>query len=258
MEPSNTAVSSPKPSPTEGVGDSIGTGGASHPALLEFFNVSRVYKSGDETLYALREVNVRIEAGQFVAIVGASGSGKSTMMNILGALDRPSSGEYRLEGTPVQTLSDARLSQLRNKKIGFVFQSFNLLPRYTAVQNVEVPLAYANVPTRERHERAVEALTRVGLKDRLSHRPTQLSGGQQQRVAIARAIVTRPVLLLADEPTGALDTDTTHQILDLLHELHDQGMTLVLVTHEAEVAAHAQRVITMRDGRVQSDRFKHA
>lgn len=223
--------------------------------LLELRSVSKIYQSGDERLYALKEVSVSVEEGQFLAIVGASGSGKSTMMNILGALDRPSTGEYLLDGVSVQSLSDAKLSALRNQKIGFVFQSFNLLPRYTAVQNVEVPLTYAGVGAGERRARAIEALKRVGLGERLSHRPSQLSGGQQQRVAIARALVTRPKLLLADEPTGALDTDTTQQIMGLLHELHEQGMTLALVTHEQDVAANASRIITMRDGRIIEDRL---
>lgn len=223
--------------------------------LLELRSVSKIYQSGDERLFALKEVSMSVEEGQFLAIVGASGSGKSTMMNILGALDRPSTGEYLLDGVSVQSLNDAKLSTLRNQKIGFVFQSFNLLPRYTAVQNIEVPLTYAGIGASERRSRAIEALKRVGLGERLSHRPSQLSGGQQQRVAIARALVTRPKLLLADEPTGALDTETTHQIMGLLHELHDQGMTLALVTHEADVAANASRIITMRDGRIIEDRL---
>lgn len=223
--------------------------------LIELRTVSKIYQSGEEKLFALKEVTLTIEHGQFVAIIGASGSGKSTMMNIIGALDRPTSGEYLLDGVEVQTLGDKKLSQLRNQKIGFVFQSFNLLPRYSAVQNVEVPMTYAGVSSGERRTRAVEALKRVGLGERLWHKPSQLSGGQQQRVAIARALVTRPVLLLADEPTGALDTDTTHQILGLLHELHDQGMSIVLVTHEPDVAANASRVITMRDGRILEDRM---
>ncbi len=223
-------------------------------SLVELKHISKIYQSGDEKLFALNDLNLTIEEGEFVAIMGTSGSGKSTLMNIMGALDRATSGEYLLQGVPVQSMGDGRLSQLRNQKIGFVFQSFNLLPRYTAVQNVEVPLIYARVPVAKRRQMAIEALNRVGLGARLTHRPTQLSGGQQQRVAIARALVTRPVILLADEPTGALDSDTTHQILDLLHELHGQGMTLILVTHEPEVAAHAERVIVVRDGRVLEDR----
>lgn len=223
--------------------------------LLELNHVSKIYQSGDEKLFALKDVSLTIERGQFVAIIGASGSGKSTMMNILGALDRPSEGDYLLDNISVQSLGDKKLSELRNQKIGFVFQSFNLLPRYTAVQNVEVPMTYAGVSASERKTRAIEALKRVGLGERLDHRPSQLSGGQQQRVAIARALVTRPVMLLADEPTGALDTETTRQILGLLHELHDQGMTLILVTHEQEVADNAGRIITMRDGQVLEDRL---
>lgn len=222
--------------------------------LLELKNITKIYQSGEEELYALDDVTLNVEEGGYVAIMGASGSGKSTLMNILGALDRPTRGEYLLQGTAVQSLNDRKLSQLRNQKVGFVFQSFNLLPRYSAVQNVEVPLIYAGIPTRKRRKMAIEALEQVGLAGRLKHRPTELSGGQQQRVAIARAIVTQPVLLLADEPTGALDSDTTRQILELLHVLHGRGMTIVLVTHEAEVAARALRTVLFRDGRIIDDR----
>jgi putative ABC transport system ATP-binding protein len=228
-------------------------GSASRVPLVELKDITRVFDSGGQPLFALRGVSLRIDEGEFVAIMGTSGSGKSTLMNILGALDRPSSGEYRLDGEAVATLNDTALSGLRNRKIGFVFQSFNLLPRLTAVENVELPLTYARVAGRERRERALEALAQVGLADRVHHRPTQLSGGQQQRVAMARALVTRPRLLLADEPTGALDSETTAQILALLQDLHRRGLTLVVVTHESEVARTAHRVVVVRDGRVVAD-----
>jgi putative ABC transport system ATP-binding protein len=206
-------------------------------------HLTRIYKAGEQELRALDDLSVSVEEGEFTAIMGASGSGKSTLMNVLGALDRPDQGEYWLDGEQVSTLSDARLSALRNRKIGFVFQSFHLLPRLDAVENVEVPLTYARVAPRERRARAIAALEGVGLGERLHHRPAQLSGGQQQRVAIARALVTRPKLLLADEPTGALDTETTRQILALLDDLHARGLTILLVTHEPDVAARARRVI---------------
>ncbi|MEZ4237155.1 MAG: ABC transporter ATP-binding protein [Myxococcota bacterium] len=221
--------------------------------LIDADHLVKIYRSGDEELHALDDVSLTILPGEYVAIMGASGSGKSTLMNILGALDRPSGGEYRLDGQPVSKMADKALSHLRNQKIGFVFQSFNLLPRLNAVENVEVPLVYAGVRPSDRRERAIAALKRVGLGDRLTHRPTQLSGGQQQRVAIARALVTEPRLLLADEPTGALDTDTTEQILTMLHELHQQGLTILVVTHENEVAARAQRVVWLRDGKIVAD-----
>lgn len=185
--------------------------------------------------------------------MGQSGSGKSTLMNIVGTLDKPSSGSYKLDGVPVERLDEVELARLRNQKIGFVFQSFNLLPRHNALANVEVPLVYARIPKSERHKRAAESLQSVGLGDRLDHHPNQLSGGQQQRVAIARAMVTKPVLLLADEPTGALDTEMTDQIMKLFCELHAGGMTVVLVTHEPMVAAYAERIVRFRDGRIISD-----
>ena len=221
--------------------------------LISAEHVSKIYTSGDQPLYALNDLSLGVAEGEFTAIMGASGSGKSTLMNILGGLDRPSQGEYWLDGELVSAMSDKRLSGLRNRKIGFVFQSFNLLPRLDAVENVEVPLIYGRVPTKDRRARAIEALGQVGLSERLHHRPTQLSGGQQQRVAIARALVTRPRLLLADEPTGALDSDTTRQILELLDALHASGLTILLVTHEADVAARAHRVVWVRDGRIVAD-----
>jgi putative ABC transport system ATP-binding protein len=211
------------------------------------------YLAGDIEVQALRGVSLVVQPGEMVAIMGASGSGKSTLMNILGTLDRPSEGSYVLDGVPVEDLDQVSQARLRNQKIGFVFQSFNLLPRHSALANVEVPLIYARLRPGERRRRAARALERVGLADRLDHHPNQLSGGQQQRVAIARAIVTEPVLLLADEPTGALDSEITAQIMELFCDLHAAGMTVVIVTHEPQVAAYAQRLIRFRDGRIISD-----
>ncbi len=224
------------------------------PALvIAAAHLRKTYRSGDQDLHALDDLSLEVAEGEYAAIMGASGSGKSTLMNILGALDRPTSGEYLLDGEPVATMNDRELSSLRNRKIGFVFQSFNLLPRLDAAENVEVPLVYARVPPKERRARARRALERVGLGERMHHRPTELSGGQQQRVAIARALVTEPRLLLADEPTGALDSDTTQQILALLDELHAQGNTILVVTHEDEVAARARRIVWVRDGKIVGD-----
>ncbi|MSP61588.1 MAG: ABC transporter ATP-binding protein [Myxococcales bacterium] len=219
--------------------------------LLE--EVTKVYAMGDVEVRALRGVSLTIETGDFVAVMGASGSGKSTLMNLLGCLDRPTSGHLLLDGRDVSKLGRDAQAQVRNRTLGFVFQSFNLLARTSAVENVELPLLYAGVPTRERHWRAVEALERVGLGSRLDHHPSQLSGGQQQRVAIARALVSRPRLILADEPTGNLDSRTSIEVMALFQELGRAGMTIVLVTHESEIAAYASRVLVMRDGRVQSD-----
>ena len=224
------------------------------PALvIAATHLRKTYRSGDQDLHALDDLSLEVREGEYAAIMGASGSGKSTLMNILGALDRPTSGEYLLDGEPVAEMSDQQLSSLRNRKIGFVFQSFNLLPRLDAVENVEVPLVYARVSPKERRARAERALQRVGLGERMHHRPTELSGGQQQRVAIARALVTEPRLLLADEPTGALDSDTTQQILTLLDDLHAQGNTILVVTHEDEVAARSRRIVWVRDGKVVAD-----
>ena len=215
--------------------------------------LTKTFPSGDSEVRALRGVDLAVDPGQLVAITGASGSGKSTALNILGTLDRPTSGRYFLDGDAVEQLEDDELARIRNAKLGFVFQSFNLLPHDCALDNVELPLSYAGVPRRQRRQRALEALDQVGLRDRTGHRPNQLSGGQQQRVAIARAIVNRPRLLLADEPTGALDSVTTTQILELFGELHAGGMTVVVVTHDPRVAKFADRVIEFSDGEVLSD-----
>jgi len=235
------------------VAEGVSNAGSAAPPVVELLGVSRVYVTGDTKLRALDDVTFRVQPGEYVAIMGTSGSGKSTMMNLVGLLDRPTTGTVSLDGQSVSGLSDRALSKMRNQKLGFVFQSFHLLPRLTALENVEVPMTYAGVPARERRVRALEALGNVGLKDRVHHNPTQLSGGQQQRVAIARALVNRPRLLLADEPTGALDTETTGQILDMLDTLHREGLTITLVTHEPEVALRAKRVVSMRDGRIVKD-----
>jgi putative ABC transport system ATP-binding protein len=223
------------------------------PALIRTQNLSRRYRTGGDTIHALRGVSLEVRRGDYAAIMGPSGSGKSTLMNLIGCLDSPDEGSYWLNDQLVSNMGDARLAEARNREIGFVFQSFALLPRATALQNVELPLVYAKVPRQERHRRAAEALASVGLADRMRHRPGELSGGQRQRVAIARAVVTRPSLLLADEPTGNLDTATGSEILALFDELHAAGNTIVLVTHEPEVAARAKRIIQMRDGRIVAD-----
>jgi len=222
--------------------------------LIELQDVWKIYTLGDVEVHALHGVSVSISAGEFVAIIGASGSGKSTFMNIVGCLDRPTRGTYRLAGHDVSALSADARAGIRNRQIGFVFQSFNLIPRTSALENVELPLFYAEVAQAEQRARAREALAAVGLSGREGHLPNQLSGGQQQRVAIARALVNRPSVLLADEPTGNLDTHTSLEILGMIRGLHNErGLTVVLVTHEADVAAHAHRVITFRDGSIVSD-----
>jgi putative ABC transport system ATP-binding protein len=228
------------------------TSPARRPAIaLE--RIRKTYGEGETAVHAVAHVDLTVQVGEYLAIMGASGSGKSTLMNIVGCLDGPSAGRYLLDGVDVRRLDDAQLSTVRNRKIGFIFQSFNLIPRTTALSNVELPLVYAGVDRRQRRKRAIEALERVGLGNRHHHLPSELSGGQQQRVAVARAIVTDPVLLLADEPTGALDSQSTEDVLNLFDVLSAAGRTIMVITHEAEVGARAQRVVRMRDGRIISD-----
>ncbi len=219
---------------------------------------TREYDMGSELVRALRGVSVQIQKNEYVAVMGPSGSGKSTLMNLIGCLDTPTSGEYWLNGQKVSDLADDELARIRNKEIGFVFQTFNLLPRADALHNVELPLIYAGMSARSRRDRAAHALQRVGLGDRMDHRPNELSGGQRQRVAIARALVNEPSILLADEPTGNLDSTTGLEIMALFRELHDSGQTVVMVTHEQDIAAHAARVITLRDGVVATDQARAA
>jgi len=221
--------------------------------VIQVRQLIREYDMGGELIHALRGVSLEIRRNEYVAIMGPSGSGKSTLMNVLGCLDTPTSGEYWLNGQEVSRMPDDALARVRNREIGFVFQTFNLLPRSTALQNVELPLVYAGVPSRERRQRAVEALTRVGLGERMAHRPNELSGGQRQRVAIARGLVNRPSILLADEPTGNLDSTTSDEIMKVFGDLQRQGQTIILVTHEPSIAAFAHRTVVLRDGRIDSD-----
>ena len=218
--------------------------------MLELENITKVYKAGQTEVPALRGISCRIESGEMVSIIGPSGSGKSTLMNIIGCLDKPTSGKYRLDGIEVDTLNDDQLAEIRNKKIGFVFQSFNLLSRTTALANVELPLIYSGAGNRR--QRALQVLESVGLAHRVTHRPSELAGGEQQRVAIARALVNNPSLILADEPTGNLDTRTSQEIMSIFKKLNDQGMTIVLVTHEPDIAAYTQRTIKLRDGQIEA------
>ena len=221
--------------------------------IIEIANLVKRYEMGNEEVFALRDVSLTIGSNEYVAIMGPSGSGKSTLMNMLGCLDTPTSGTYYFNGQDVREMNDDDLAEIRNREIGFVFQTFNLLPRATALQNVELPLVYSGVSKAERNERAKQALEKVQLSDRMTHRPNELSGGQRQRVAIARAIVTAPSIVLADEPTGNLDTKTGHDIMALFRSLWEAGNTVILVTHEEDVARHARRIIRLRDGRIESD-----
>ncbi|WNZ24458.1 ABC transporter ATP-binding protein [Leptolyngbya sp. NK1-12] len=224
--------------------------------VIRLEHIHKTYGTGDTEVHALNDVNLTVEKGEYCAIMGPSGSGKSTAMNVIGCLDRPTSGSYYLDGVDVAGLSDPELAHTRNRKLGFVFQQFHLLPQLSAMENVMLPMVYAGIPTQERRERAAEALTRVGLANRLNNRPNQLSGGQQQRVAIARAIVNRPVLLLADEPTGALDSQTTQEVLNIFSELNASGITVVMVTHEPEVARQTRRIVWFRDGAIVHDHLR--
>jgi putative ABC transport system ATP-binding protein len=223
------------------------------PPVIALEDVSKTYRVGEISVHALRGITLEVQRGEYVAIMGSSGSGKSTLMNILGCLDTPTSGRYRLGGLDVRTADEDELADLRNREIGFVFQSFNLIPRTRALANVELPLSYAGLHRSDRRRRALQALRDVGLADRVDHLPSELSGGQQQRVAIARALVTNPAMILADEPTGNLDTASTREVLTILERLTGEGRTIILITHEHEVAAHASRVITISDGLVLSD-----
>lgn len=222
-------------------------------SIIKTVGLTRNFKMGAETLKVLKGIDLEIKQGEYVALMGPSGSGKSTFMNIIGCLDTPSGGEYYLNGTNVSKMSDNDLARVRNKEIGFIFQTFNLLPRYTALENVAMPLIYAGVPKKEREERAKEALSKVNLADRMTHKPNELSGGQRQRVAVARALINNPSLLLADEPTGNLDTKTSYEIMGLFEELHSAGNTIVIVTHEEDIALHSQRIVRLRDGIIESD-----
>ncbi len=227
----------------------------SHPynSLIKMRGIWKTYKMGSEQLHALREVSFDVRRGEYLAIIGPSGSGKSTLMNLIGCLDSPTKGKYWINGEQVAEMTDDELARIRNKEIGFVFQTFNLLSRATALHNVELPLIYAGISSSERHEKAVQALNSVELGDRITHKPNELSGGQRQRVAIARALVNDPSILLADEPTGALDTHTSAEIMTLFEKLHADGNTIIVVTHELEVAERAHRIITIRDGEIETD-----
>ena len=222
--------------------------------IIKITDISKVYKIGTETIYALQKIDLSILKNEYVALMGPSGSGKSTLMNILGCLDTPTGGEYILNNNSVATMSDNELAEVRNKEIGFVFQTFNLLPRNTTLENVALPLVYAGMPKAQREERAKEVLEQVGLGNRMQHRPNELSGGQRQRVAIARALVNKPAIILADEPTGNLDSKTSVEIMGLFEEIHKNGNTIILVTHEEDIALHAHRIVRLKDGLVESDK----
>ncbi|MEY3594136.1 MAG: hypothetical protein RL041_1108 [Bacteroidota bacterium] len=220
-------------------------------ALISLSNIRKTYVLGAQTVHALKKIDLDIQRGEYVALMGPSGSGKSTLMNVIGCLDTPSQGEYWLNDKEVSKMSDVDLSKVRNDEIGFVFQTFNLLTRLTALDNVALPLVYAGIPLKERNERAAETLNKVGLGDRFHHKPNELSGGQRQRVAVARALINNPSLLLADEPTGNLDTQTSHEIMALFEEIHAAGNTIVLVTHEEDIAKHAKKIVRLRDGLIE-------
>ena len=224
--------------------------------IIKIRNIIRDFQLGQETVHVLKGIDLDIEKGEYVAIMGPSGSGKSTLMNLIGCLDTPTSGSYILNGKDVSQMSDDELAEIRNKEIGFVFQTFNLLPRTTALDNVALPMVYAGYSKKDRTERAVQVLHDVGLSDRMDHRPNQLSGGQRQRVAVGRALVNKPSIILADEPTGNLDSKTGAEIMNLIEDIHKAGNTIIVVTHEEEIAAHAQRIIRLRDGMVESDTRK--
>jgi len=226
--------------------------------LIDIRDITKVYDMGEERVHALNGVSIGVERGEYVAIMGPSGSGKSTLMNLIGCLDTPTSGSYVLNGREVERMTDDELAQIRNQEIGFVFQTFNLLPRTTALQQVELPLVYSGVPKKDRRERAVRALEAVGLGDRMGHHPNEMSGGQRQRVAVARALINDPSILLADEPTGNLDSQTGAEIMALFDELNSRGNTIILVTHEEDIAAHARRIVRLRDGTIREDRPNEA
>ncbi|AZU60457.1 ABC transporter ATP-binding protein [Neobacillus mesonae] len=222
-------------------------------SIIQISNLMKTYKLGGETVHALNNVSIEIEKGEFLAIIGPSGSGKSTLMNMIGCLDRPQSGTYLLDGKDIGKMNDNQLAMIRNQKIGFIFQNFNLLTKLSALENVELPLLYAGIPAKERRERSLESLDKVGLRDRAGHLPTQLSGGQQQRVAIARALAGNPSILLADEPTGALDSKTSQEILFLIKELNELGHTIILITHDLMIAKQAGRMVSIQDGQLQEN-----
>jgi putative ABC transport system ATP-binding protein len=221
--------------------------------IIEIKHIKKEYVMGDQIISALKDVSLSIEKNEYVALMGPSGSGKSTLMNILGCLDSPSSGSYRLNNTEVSSMTDDQLAHVRNKEIGFVFQTFNLLPRLTSLENVALPLVYAGWSSKQRHDRAAEVMEMVGLKERMGHKPNELSGGQRQRVAIARALVNNPSIILADEPTGNLDTKTSYDIMNIFAEINSKGNTVILVTHEEDIARHARRVMRLRDGLIETD-----
>lgn len=222
-------------------------------SLIHIEHIMKIYNPGENEVHALNDVSLDIQTGEFVAIIGQSGSGKSTLMNMLGCLDTPTSGTYILSGKDVSHLSDNELSDIRNQQIGFIFQGFNLIPNLTALENVELPLIYRGMPAKERHDCSLEALRIVGLEHRVDHKPSEMSGGQQQRVAIARAIAAKPPVILADEPTGNLDSSSTKEIMKILHDLHDTGRTVILITHDDQIAANAKRVVRIMDGKIESD-----